>query len=376
MKFLHTSDLHIGKKLNKKSLLEDQAYILQEILKVIDKENIDAVVLAGDLYDTSNPSKEAINLIQEFFREINIKRGKAIFAISGNHDSKERVAVGKEWYSQTKLYVATEIEESFEKIEFLDANIYLMPYFEIGKAREYFDDRKIETVNEGIKRVVDKIYEDLDETKLNILVGHTFVAGSKVTDSERNLSVGTIENVDKDIFSKFDYVALGHLHNPKAHSSNRVKYSGSPYYYSFSEAGQTKGVRIIDIEKDEFLEKFVPIEPQKHLKVIEATYEDLIDPKFYEDIKRDDYFKFILDGAENEIDLMGKLSQIYPNILSIEHKGYGVDFSKEITEEEIKKLNPLELIEKFYEEIKKEELDISQKELSENILYSLIENKE
>ena len=247
MKFIHTADWHIGRKLQGIDLLLDQQFVLENLIADIKKDNIDFIIIAGDLYDRSVPSKEATILLQELLVELNIENNIPIFAISGNHDSRERLAVGEAWFSKHDFYLHTELKQAFNKIEYKDADIYLLPYFEPYEARAYFDDDSLTTHNSATKRVIDEIYKNLDETRINILVAHTFVAGGLETDSEREISVGTVENVAVEIFEKFDYVALGHLHNPNALNNEKIKYSGSPLAYSFSEAKNTKGYRLVDI---------------------------------------------------------------------------------------------------------------------------------
>ena len=249
VKFLHTADWHIGRKLQGKDLLEDQQYVMNNLISKIDETKPDFLIIAGDLYDRSVPSKEATTLLQELLVKINIECNIPIFAISGNHDSRERLAIGEAWFSKHKFYLHTRLDQSFDKITFEDTDIYLLPYFEPFEAREYFEDATLTTHNSATKRVIDEIYKNIDMSKTNILVAHTFVSGGLETDSEREISVGTVENVAVEIFEKFDYVALGHLHNPNAIKEERIKYSGSPMAYSFSEAPQTNGMRLVELTK-------------------------------------------------------------------------------------------------------------------------------
>ena len=370
MKFLHTADWHIGKKLHGKELYEEQRYILNQILEQIDEHNPDFLIIAGDLYDKSMPSKEAITLLQEILEEINIKRKLPIYAISGNHDNRERLSIGKAWFSRNNYYLHTTLEQSFEKININETtNIYLMPYFDPAEARVYFEDNELITHHKATKKVIDKIYETLDESKVNILVAHTFVAGSekKITDSEREISVGTVENVAVDVFEKFDYVALGHLHNPKATSEKRIKYSGSPLAYSFSEEKQQKGTRLVTITKENYVEEFLPLKPLKNLHIIKSSYDEVVEKKFYENYNRNDYFSMELSGLEEVTDPMPRLREYYPNLLVLKAS----EKNKNIESEKIEKVilkKPEELIANFYEEQMGENLTKEQMNLINKLL--------
>ena len=375
MKFLHTADWHIGKKLHERDLYEEQDHILNELLKQIDEYKPDFLVIAGDLYDKSVPSKEAVKLLQNVLMKINLEKKLPIFAISGNHDNRERLAVGDAWFSKNKFYLQTTLSQAFEKITFKNADIYLLPYFEPYEAREYFADDSLKTHHSATKKVIEKIYENLDEKKINILVAHTFVAGSesKITDSEREISVGTVENVAVEVFEKFDYVALGHVHNPNASANERIKYSGSPLAYSFSEATQVKGTRLIEITKNKFSEKFLPLEPLRKLHNISASYDEVITKKFQQQFDTtNDFFSMELSGLEQITDPMPRLQEYYPNLLVLKAK------AKENNEavrkfEKVLLKKPSELIANFYNEQQGENLSENQRKLVEKLINEVVE---
>ncbi|MGX7112642.1 exonuclease SbcCD subunit D [Gemella cuniculi] len=364
MKFLHTADWHIGRKLQGVDLLEEQKYILEKLIETIKEHNPDFLIIAGDLYDRSVPSREATALLQQILVEINIECALPIFAISGNHDSRERLSVGEAWFSQHSFYLHTEMKQVFSKIEFGNADIYMLPYFEPYEAREYFSDDTLTSHHLATKRVIDEIYKNMDDNKINILIAHTFVAGSLETDSEREISVGTVENVAVDVFEKFDYVALGHLHNPNAASSDRIKYSGSPLAYSFGEANQIKGVRIVEITKDRFDEKFLPLEPRRKMYNIVADYNEIFSKKYQEKFDcKNGFFSMELSGLEGITDPMPRIKEFYPNTLLLKAKSKKSDNNNtsEVTKEVLTK-SPFELIENFYKEQVNEELTDKQKE--------------
>ena len=369
VKFLHTADWHIGRKLQGKDLLEEQQVVLDDLITEMKKINPDFLVIAGDLYDRSVPSKEATTLLQELLVKINIECNVPIFAISGNHDSRERLAIGEAWFSKHKFYLHTRLEQAFDKLSYEDADIYLLPYFEPFEAREYFEDASLTTHNAATKRVIDEIYKNLDTNKTNILVAHTFVSGGLETDSEREISVGTVENVVVEVFDKFDYVALGHLHNPNAIKETRLKYSGSPMAYSFSEASQTKGMRLIEVTKESYSEEFIPLKQKRKLHNISASYEEVLTKEFQQNFDcKNDYFSMELSGLEGITDPLPRIKEYYLNTLILKQKrNTGIDNEVKLDREMLTK-SPLQLIEGFYNEQTGSELTDGQKKILVNII--------
>ena len=369
VKFLHTADWHIGRKLQGKDLLEDQQYVMNNLISKIDETKPDFLIIAGDLYDRSVPSKEATTLLQELLVKINIECNIPIFAISGNHDSRERLAIGEAWFSKHKFYLHTRLNQAFDKITIEDTDIYLLPYFEPFEAREYFEDATLTTHNSATKRVIDEIYKNIDMSKTNILVAHTFVSGGLETDSEREISVGTVENVAVEIFEKFDYVALGHLHNPNAIKEERIKYSGSPMAYSFSEAKQTKGMRLVELTKEIFTEEFISLEQKRKLHNISTTYEEVFTKVFQQNFDcKNDYFSMELSGMEGVTDPLPRIKEYYPNTLILKQKRNNNSDSEIKFDKEMLTKSPLELIEGFYNEQTGSELTVGQKRVLVNII--------
>ena len=369
VKFLHTADWHIGRKLQGKDLLEDQQYVMNNLISKIDEFKPDFLIIAGDLYDRSVPSKEATTLLQELLVKINIECNIPIFAISGNHDSRERLAIGEAWFSKHKFYLHTRLNQAFDKITIEDTDIYLLPYFEPFEAREHFEDATLTTHNSATKRVIDEIYKNIDMSKTNILVAHTFVSGGLETDSEREISVGTVENVAVEIFEKFDYVALGHLHNPNAIKEERIKYSGSPMAYSFSEATQTKGMRLVELTKEIFTEEFISLEQKRKLHNISATYEEVFTKVFQQNFDcKNDYFSMELSGMEGVTDPLPRIKEYYPNTLILKQKRNNNSDSEIKFDKEMLTKSPLELIEGFYNEQTGSELTVGQKRVLVNII--------
>ena len=369
VKFLHTADWHIGRKLQGKDLLEDQQYVMNNLISKINETKPDFLIIAGDLYDRSVPSKEATTLLQELLVKINIECNIPIFAISGNHDSRERLAIGEAWFSKHKFYLHTRLNQAFDKITIEDTDIYLLPYFEPFEAREHFEDATLTTHNSATKRVIDEIYKNIDMSKTNILVAHTFVSGGLETDSEREISVGTVENVAVEIFEKFDYVALGHLHNPNAIKEERIKYSGSPMAYSFSEATQTKGMRLVELTKEIFTEEFISLEQKRKLYNISTTYEEVFTKVFQQNFDcKNDYFSMELSGMEGVTDPLPRIKEYYPNTLILKQKRNNNSASEIKFDKEMLTKSPLELIEGFYNEQTGSELTVGQKRVLVNII--------
>lgn len=376
VKFLHTADWHIGRKLQGLDLLEDQQFVLENLITEMKKINPDFLIIAGDLYDRSVPSKEATKLLQELLVKINIGCNIPIFAISGNHDSRERLAIGEAWFSKHKFYLHTRLEKAFDKISYEDADIYLLPYFEPFEAREYFEDATLTTHNAATKRVIDEIYKNLDTNKTNILVAHTFVSGGLETDSEREISVGTVENVAVEVFDKFDYVALGHLHNPNAIKETRLKYSGSPMAYSFSEASQTKGMRLIEVTKERYSEEFIPLKQKRKLHNISTSYEKVLTKEFQQNYDcKNNYFSMELSGLEGITDPLPRIKEYYPNTLVLKQKrNTGIDNEVKLDREMLTK-SPLQLIEGFYNEQTGSELTEGQKQVLVNIIEKVTQDE-
>ena len=369
VKFLHTADWHIGRKLQGKDLLEDQQIVLDNLITEMKKINPDFLIIAGDLYDRSVPSKEATKLLQELLVKINIECNVPIFAISGNHDSRERLSIGEAWFSKHKFYLHTRLEQAFDRISYEDADIYLLPYFEPFEAREYFEDPTLTTHNAATKRVIDEICKNLDMNKTNILVAHTFVSGGLETDSEREISVGTVENVAVEVFDKFDYVALGHLHNPNAINEERLKYSGSPMAYSFSEASQTKGIRLIEVTKESYSEDFIPLKQKRKLHNISTSYVEVLTKEFQQNYDcKNDYFSMELSGLEGITDPLPRIKEYYPNTLILKQKRNTSTDNEVKLDREMLTKSPLQLIEGFYNEQTGSELTEGQKQVLVNII--------
>ncbi|WP_445487550.1 exonuclease SbcCD subunit D [Niallia sp. 03133] len=354
MKFIHTADWHLGKLVHGLYMTEDQRYILNQFIELVKEEQPDAVVIAGDLYDRSIPPTEAVNLLDEVLYTINVELKTPVLAISGNHDSAERLSFGSSWYQQNRFYLNGKVEKSFKPVHIKGVNFYLVPYCEPVIVRQLMEDDKIMNHHHAMQAIIKKIEEQLNHEEPNILVGHSFVLGGKTTDSERVLSVGGTGCVGAELFSSFTYTALGHLHSPDALSHDTVKYAGSLMKYSFSEANQKKSVSIIEIQENGCMtEKFHTFTPKKDMRELEGYLEELLDPGYYKKQKIDDYLKITLLDEGAILDPINKLRQVYPNVLHLERKIENIDQKKKtsFTVNKEQRKTELDLFSSFYEEM-------------------------
>ena len=377
MKFIHLSDLHLGKRVYDFNLTEDQKYILKEILKVIDTENPDAVLIAGDIYDKSVPSTEAVELLDEFLYQLS-GRDLQVFLISGNHDSPERLAFASRLISRTGIHLSPVYNGAVEPIvltdEFGPVNVYLLPFVKPVHVRRFFPDENIESYNDALRTAVEAL--DIDRSERNILVTHQFVTGAIRSDSEE-ISVGGTDNVDAAVFDGFDYVALGHIHGPQNISSERIRYCGTPLKYSFSEAKHQKSVTVIDIEDKESISvRTVPLHPLRDMREIEGTYEELTYRPNYEGTDTADYIHITLTDEEDIPDAIGKLRLIYPNLMSLDYNNSRTRSAGMLSDlEELQNKSPLVLFEEFYEQQNGRPMSEQQENFVRKIMENIWEDK-
>ena len=376
MKIIHLADLHIGKRVNEFSMIDDQKYILNQILEIIDKEKPDAVIIAGDVYDKQVPSIEAVELLDSFISDIS-KRKTTTFIISGNHDSAERLAFGSSLMAMGKIYISPvyngKISKYTLKNDFGSANFYLLPFVKPNHVKRFFPDEKIESYTDAIKVVIDNL--KLDTSEINILIAHQFVTGASRTESEE-ISVGGLDNVDASVFEDFDYVALGHIHRPQKIGTERIRYCGTPLKYSFSEVNDTKSVSIIEINsKEDFNLRMIPLIPKRDMRKIRGTYEELTTKNSYENTNTDDYIHVTLTDEFNVADAIQKLRVIYKNIMKLEYDNMRTRESRKINLDNmvIENKNPLEIFSEFYKLQNNKEMNDEQKEIIKKIMEEVWE---
>lgn len=321
MKFLHLADLHLGKRVNGFSMLEDQAYILRQILAILDDEQPDGVLIAGDVYDKSVPSVEAVGLLDGFLTELRA-RGVPVLLISGNHDSPERLAFGGRVMDSCGIHISPVYDGALAPVTLQDAfgpvHVWLLPFVKPAHVRRWFPDADIESYTDAMAEAV--AHMDIDTAARNVLVTHQFVTGGTRSGSEE-LSVGGTDNVDSGVFAPFDYVALGHLHGAQHIGRETIRYAGSPLKYSFSEARQHKSVTVVTLgEKGDVQVRTVALTPLRELREIRGSYDELTARSFYEHTTyRSDYLHLILTDEQDVFDAMSRLRTIYPYLMTLDY---------------------------------------------------------
>ena len=352
MKLIHLSDLHLGKRVNEYSMLEDQEYILKSIVKIIDDEKPNGVIIAGDVYDKSVPSAEAVSLFDDFLVAL-AKRKLDVFVISGNHDSPERIAFGSRIMDAGGIHLSPVYNGTIEPIrlkdEFGDLYVYMLPFVKPANVRRFFEKEDISTYTDAIGCAIRHM--NVDSEKRNVLVTHQFVTGASRSDSEE-ISVGGADNVDATVFDGFDYVALGHLHSPQNCSSDRIRYCGTPLKYSFSEAKDKKSVTVIEMsEKGNISCRLINLVPKHDLIELKGTYDELISRSYYENTSwQEDYAHITLTDEEDIPDAIGKLRSVYHRLMKLDYDNKRTRSSAEITgASDMERKSPFELFSEFYE---------------------------
>lgn len=351
MKFLHLADLHLGKRVNGFSMLEDQAHILRQILAILDDEQPDGVLIAGDVYDKSVPSVEAVGLLDGFLTELRA-RGVPVLLISGNHDSPERLAFGGRVMDSCGIHISPVYNGALAPVtlhdEFGPVHVWLLPFVKPAHVRRWFPDADIESYTDAMAEAV--AHMDIDTAARNVLVTHQFVTGGTRSVSEE-LSVGGTDNVDSGVFAPFDYVALGHLHGAQHIGRETIRYAGSPLKYSFSEARQHKSVTVVTLgEKGDVQVRTVALTPLRELREIRGSYDELTARSFYEHTTyRSDYLHLILTDEQDVFDAISRLRTIYPYLMTLDYDNARTRAAGGMSvPAETERRTPLELFEALY----------------------------
>ncbi len=352
MKFIHLSDLHIGKRVNEFSMLEDQEYILTEILRIIEEEKPDGVLIAGDVYDRSVPTEEAVKLWDSFLVKL-AHRNVQTYAISGNHDSAVRFSNYGALLDVSGIHLSSVYDGTVKKYMLEDqwgaVNIYLLPFLKPAIVRPFFPDREIKNYTEAMQVAIEAM--EVKPEERNILVCHQFVTGALRSDSEE-VVVGGLDNVDAAVFQDFDYVALGHIHGKQQIGRETIRYCGTPLKYSFSEKNQEKSVTVVEIgEKTEEIRiSEIPLKPMRDLREIRGTFAELTLKENYENTNTEDYIHAILTDEEDVFEALGKLRVIYPNIMKLSYDNKRSREKQLVTGAvEVEKKEPYTLVSEFYE---------------------------
>lgn len=375
MKIMHLSDLHIGKKVNEYSMLQDQVYILKEILQIIDDEKVETVIIAGDVYDRSLPPNEALELFDEFLYQLS-GRNVNVFVISGNHDSPERISYGGRMMTENKIFLSPVYDGNVKPISLNDdygeVNFYLLPFVRPADIRRYFPDENIENYTDAVKVAIDNMNVDFNER--NILVTHQFVTGAELSESE-DIIVGGTDNVSGEVFDGFDYVALGHIHREQTVGKDNIRYCGTPLKYSFSEAKNIKSVTILDFnDKGNIEYSKIPLTPFRDMREIRGTYYELTLKSNYESTNTEDYLHITLTDEEDIPDAIGKLRSIYPNIMKLDYDNLRTRGSGIVDAiENIESKSPFELFADLFKQQNNQDMSEEQEEIMRNLIDKIWE---
>ena len=377
MKLFHLSDLHIGKRVNEFSMIEDQKYILKRILDLAEEEKPDGIILAGDIYDKQIPSAEAVQVFDEFITRL-AGRAIPVFIISGNHDSAERLAFGGRLLNSRGIYLSPVYDGSVTKIPLKDQYgtvwIHLLPFIRPSTVRHVFENEAdlvtdVQTAAETVIR-----HMEIDLKDRNILVAHQFVTGASRCESE-DVQVGGLDNIDAAVFTPFDYTALGHIHSPQNVGTDRVRYCGTPLKYSFSEVDQEKSITVVELEKKGTVRtSLLPLKPLRDMRKLRGTYLELTDRSFYRDMNREDYIQVTLTDEDDVPDGLQKLRVIYPNIMQLLYDNQRTKTTQEVdAAQAVEKKTEMELFYEFYELQNNQPMKQQQKDFAEQLIREIKE---
>jgi len=364
MKLMHLSDLHLGKRVYEFSMYEDQKYILSQILEIADEEQVQAVMICGDIYDKQIPPAESVQLFDDFLTKLS-ERKLSVFIISGNHDSAERLSFGARLMEQSGVCFSETFSGKIQTYELQDENgslnLYLLPFLKPTIVRQAFPEAEIASYQDAVAYALQQI--EPDQSQRNILLAHQFVTGAHRSESEEIL-VGGLDNIDASVFAAYDYVALGHIHTPQKVGRETIRYCGTPLKYSFSEAAKDKSVTIVELaEKGKVQIQEHILKPLHDLREIRGTYEELTARKNYADTDVEDYLHITLTDEEDIMDVMDKLHTIYPNIMKLDYDNLRTRNSNHISGvDPLQEKSPAELFEAFYQLQNNQNMTVQQKE--------------
>jgi len=375
MKLIHLSDLHLGKRVNDISMLEDQKYILEQILTVIDAESPAAVLIAGDVYDRSVPSAEAVELLDEFLSGL-AQRKLKVFLISGNHDSPERLAFGSRLMTASGIHISPVYDGTVTPIRLTDAcgpvDFWLLPFLKPAQVRRFYPEETVETYTDACRVAISQM--PLDDKARNVLLAHQFVTGAATCDSEE-ISVGGSDNVEACVFDGFDYVALGHIHGPQNIAENRIRYCGTPLKYSFSECRHHKSITVVELEETVTI-RTVPLTPLRDLRELRGTYAQLTAPENYRGTPTEDYLHIILTDEEDVPEAVGRLRAVYPNLMKLTYDNTRTRTTGcPETAADIRRKSPLELFGELYEAQNNQPMSHTQTAFVQSLIESIWEER-
>ncbi|WP_407425610.1 exonuclease SbcCD subunit D [Treponema sp.] len=379
MKFLHLADLHLGKRVNDFSMIEDQEFILNQILEIAENEKIDATVIAGDVYDKSTPNEQAVSLLDSFLVSLSNLKIK-VFLIAGNHDSAERLSFGCRLMEASGLHISkaydgkietTALEDDYGKI-----NFYLLPFIKPAHIRSIFN-KETETYTEAVNEALKQI--NLNKNERNVLITHQFVTGSSKCDSE-DFSVGGSDNVDSWVFDDFDYVALGHIHSPQKIGRETLRYSGTPLKYSFSECNHKKSACLVEMnEKGNIKINLIPLKPLHDMREIKGKFSDILTGKEagVKNSSIEDYLHITLTDENDIPDALARLRLVYPRIMKLDYDNERTrnSLSAQMTVS-LQKKSPVEIFSDFFETQNGNSMNENQYNFINNLINSILAKDE
>lgn len=370
MRFLHISDLHLGKRVYEYSMLEEQKNALWQVLSAVDEKNVEGLFIAGDIYDKSIPTIEAIELFDSFLVELS-NRNIDVYIISGNHDSPERVGFGADFFKSKRIYISKAYDGDIQYVDKEDLygkiRIHLIPFLKPANVRRFHQETEIADYNSAIRTVVEDI--KLCEDGRNVVLVHQFITGAVRSQSEESF-LGGMDNIEYDLFDEFDYVALGHIHKSQAMGRQQVRYSGALVKYALDEINQVKSMTLVEIKgKGEVEIETIPIKPIHDMRRIEGTYMELTDRNNYVNTKVDDYLHVVLKDEEDVPDALRKLRVIYPNILKLEYDNTRTRLKNSVIEGKgVRRKEPMEYIEELFRKQNNEDMTSEQATVLKNIM--------
>lgn len=378
---MHLADLHLGKRVNGFSMMEDQEYILNRILEIMEEEQPDGLLIAGDVYDKTIPLAEAVRRMDDFLTAVAAKH-VPVFLISGNHDSAERVAFGHQLMQGSGIWISPVYDGTIRHHTLGDrwgeVNIYLIPFLRPSVVRSFFPDVEIEDYTDALRTIIEDL--QVDTSRRNVVLAHQFVTAAgalpETCDSEQ-LSVGGLDRVDGSVFSPFDYTALGHLHGPQRVGSETIRYAGSPLKYSFSELHQKKSVTVVELRaKGETEIRQIPLQPRREMTELRGTFEEILEEARKKGELQTDYYHMILTDETDVVDALSRLREYYPNIMLLDYDNRRTRSQKEVEQlDRVEERTPGELFAALYEQQNGQEMDSDRKEYLDGLIREIWEEQ-
>lgn len=378
---MHLADLHLGKRVNGFSMMEDQEYILNRILEIMEEEQPDGLLIAGDVYDKTIPPAEAVRRMDDFLTAVAAKH-VPVFLISGNHDSAERVAFGHQLMQGSGIWISPVYDGTIRHHTLEDrwgeVNIYLIPFLRPSVVRSFFPDVEIEDYTDALRTIIEDL--QVDTSRRNVVLAHQFVTAAgalpETCDSEQ-LSVGGLDRVDGSVFSPFDYTALGHLHGPQRVGSETIRYAGSPLKYSFSELHQKKSVTVAELRaKGETEIRQIPLQPRREMTELRGTFEKILEEARKKGAPQTDYYHMILTDEIDVVDALSRLREYYPNIMLLDYDNRRTRSQKEVEQlDRVEERTPGELFAALYEQQNGQEMDSDRKEYLDGLIREIWEEQ-